>query len=260
MIPGITRRGHALLAQVVEELEPHARLRRRTARRRSRRARASRPDGGGRSRGRSTRDDLRDAPRHRRRSRRRSRTRSMRSVACASSPGGRFEVLRRIAAQAPGCSRMPGVVVARHDLGQLVARVRRAREVRHRGERRLAVDARDDVVRHLARRAARAVGDRHERRVQRLEVADGLLELQLGRGRLRREELERVARPRREDVDDLAHRRYKATEPAGRRFRAFRHSASRQPSEQNHTSAPSCTRCAGAFAFSTCMPHVGSVA
>ena len=46
----------------------------------------------------------------------------------------------------------------------------------------------------LAGRAAGAVGDRHERRVQPLELAQGLLELRLGRRRLRREELERVRR------------------------------------------------------------------
>ena len=149
---------------------------------------------------------------------------------------------------------MPGVVVARHDLGQLVAGVRRAREVRHRGERRVAVDARDDVVRHLAGRAAGAVRDRHERRVQRLELAHRLLELQLGRGRLRREELERMARPaprgcrRSWSSDGQGYRAGGAPD-----FVAFRRSAARQPSEQNHTSTPSCTRCAGAFAFSTCI-------
>src|SRR5205823_1559685 len=84
-------------------------------------------------------------------------------------------------------------------------RVRRAREMRHAGHRRLVIDSRDEIVRALTRRSARAVGNGDERRREGLELEQGLLELFLRSRRLRREEFERRARTGREDVDDLGH-------------------------------------------------------
>ena len=60
--------------------------------------------------------------------------------------GREVQVLGRVAAEAQDVLDA-GRAVARHDARQLVAGMRRAREVGHRGERRLAVDADDDVVR-----------------------------------------------------------------------------------------------------------------
>src|SRR5205823_15012638 len=56
--------------------------------------------------------------------------------------------------------------------GQLVARVADAGEVRNGREGRLAVDADHQVVGPLARRAAGAVGDGDERRLQFLQAGD----------------------------------------------------------------------------------------
>ena len=97
------------------------------------------------------------------------------------------------------------VAVAGHDVGELGASVRGASEMRHRGHRRVPVDSCDELVRSLPRGTAGAVGDRDERRVERLELQERLFELRFGRGRLRWEELERRARTARKDVDDLGH-------------------------------------------------------
>jgi hypothetical protein len=71
--------------------------------------------------------------------------------------------------------------------------------VRHRLEAEVAVDARHDVDRLLARRAAGAVGDGDERGRERHELLQRGLEVDLALLGLRREELERedglVARP-----------------------------------------------------------------
>ncbi len=75
--------------------------------------------------------------------------------------GRQVQVLRGVAAERKDVVD-PGRVIARDDLGQLRARVGRTCEMCHRGERGLAVDARDDVVRHLACRTSGAVGHRHE--------------------------------------------------------------------------------------------------
>ena len=80
--------------------------------------------------------------------------------------------------------------VAVEDRGQLVAVVADAGQVRDGRQVGLALDADDQVVRPLAGRAAGAVGDRDERRLQRLQLGDGAEQL-LGRlVGLRREELE----------------------------------------------------------------------
>ena len=92
--------------------------------------------------------------------------------------------------------------------------------------------------------------------LQRLEVAQRLLELELGRGRLRREELERVARPRREDVDDLGHRTVRL--PTRRRAEPVRLLVARPApvGAEPHVGAV-VHEVRGALAFSTCMPQVG---
>ena len=66
-----------------------------------------------------------------------------------------------------------------------------AGEVRHRLQAELVLDALDDLDRLLAGRAARAVGDRHERRLERLQLARArAYRFCSPASRLRREELE----------------------------------------------------------------------
>ena len=71
------------------------------------------------------------------------------------------------------------------------AAVALAREVGHRRDRRLAAHPRDDVAGALAGRAAGAVGDRHEARLERLELGDRAPERELHGIVVGREELER---------------------------------------------------------------------
>ena len=81
------------------------------------------------------------------------------------------EILRRVAAEGQDVLD-PGVAVTGDDLESSVARVRGAREVRHRRHRRVAVDLDDEIVRALAGGCPGAVRDRHVRRLQRLETAE----------------------------------------------------------------------------------------
>src|SRR5207302_4575739 len=74
------------------------------------------------------------------------------------------------------------------------AAVADARQVRHRGEARLALDAHDQIVGALAGRAAGAVGDGDERRLQPLQADDVREQVLPGRIGLRREELEAEGR------------------------------------------------------------------
>ena len=113
------------------------------------------------------------------------------------------EILRRVAARARGCSRSRRRGSASTIVDQLGAGVRGAREVRHRGHRRVAVDLDDEVVGALARRPAGAVGDRDVRRLQRLELAQRLREHAFRLLVARREELEREARARLRGSRDL---------------------------------------------------------
>ncbi len=97
---------------------------------------------------------------------------------------------RRVAAQGQHVAHARVGVVPDH-LAQLGPRGPHARQVRDRGHRRLRRDPLGDPHRAVACRAARAVRHRHERRGQRLELADRLPQVALalvGRGR---EELER---------------------------------------------------------------------
>ncbi len=72
-----------------------------------------------------------------------------------------------------------------------------AREMRHRLEPVLLADALDDLDRLLARGAARAVGDRHERRLERLQLGKRRVQVLLAARSFRREELERETAARR---------------------------------------------------------------
>ena len=80
--------------------------------------------------------------------------------------------------------------VAARDVEDLAARRADAGQVRRRGQRGLAQDARHDVVRALAGRPVRAVGDRHEAWRERREALDRLPERLLHRRVVGREELE----------------------------------------------------------------------
>ena len=72
-----------------------------------------------------------------------------------------------------------------------------AGEVGHRLEAVLVPDPLDDLDRLLARGAARAVGDRHERGLQRPQLGERRVQVLLAGLGLRREELEREHRARR---------------------------------------------------------------
>ena len=92
--------------------------------------------------------------------------------------------------------------VALEDRGQLGPGVSYAREVGHRRHRRPAEDVDDEVVRTVAGRAPGAVGDRHERRPQRLQLRQRGGELGLGGVVAGWEELERVGRAGRQQRGD----------------------------------------------------------
>ena len=70
-----------------------------------------------------------------------------------------------------------GVAVGVQDLDELLAGVAHAREVTHRPQRRLAGDPAGDLDGRVPGAAAGAVGDRHEGRVEGLQVADRLPQL-----------------------------------------------------------------------------------
>ena len=88
-----------------------------------------------------------------------------------------------------------GVGVLPDDLAQLGDGRAHAGEVRDRGHRGLGRDALGDAYRAVAGRAAGAVGHRHERRGQPLELAQRLPQRALALVGLGREELERVRVP-----------------------------------------------------------------
>src|SRR6202000_2715590 len=82
----------------------------------------------------------------------------------------------------------------REDLGELAAPVSDAGQVRHRFDAGFALDRGGQLDGELARRAARAVGDRHESGLQLGELLQRRVELGDAVLTLRREELEGEAR------------------------------------------------------------------
>src|SRR3954452_7354034 len=82
------------------------------------------------------------------------------------------------------------VGVLRDDMAKLGLRVGDDGEMAHRRQRRLTGDPLSDAHRRLPSRAAGAIGDGDERRLERLELADRLPEMPLALGGLGREELE----------------------------------------------------------------------
>ncbi len=107
---------------------------------------------------------------------------------------GRVGIGRRIATEGHEVLN-PGLAEVDQDLGQLQAGVGGADQVGHRGQRGGAQHPDHEIVGSLARRTTAPVGDRHERRTQRLQVHQsfdqaGVLGVVLGR-----EELERVSPP-----------------------------------------------------------------
>ena len=87
-----------------------------------------------------------------------------------------------------------GVLV--EETSDVVPCVTDAREMGHARERLLAIDAQDHVAGAIAGRAERAVRHRHERRGQKRELGERLVELTLHLVGLRWEELERACRAR----------------------------------------------------------------
>ena len=98
-------------------------------------------------------------------------------------------VAGRVAAQGQDVlDRRFGIAV--QDRGDLVPAVADAGQVRDGRQLRFALNAHDQVVGSLAGRAARAVGHRHERGLQRLQLRDRREQLLRGLVGLGREELE----------------------------------------------------------------------
>jgi hypothetical protein len=127
--------------------------------------------------------------------------------------GGVGEVLRvvldaggRVAGQGEDVLDPGGAVLLeqRHQLG---AGVGDARQVGHGGDAGVPLDVDDDVACAVPGRSPRPVGHRHERRVERLQLADRLLELTRRLVGFRRKELERERPAGREQVTDLPHGR-----------------------------------------------------
>ena len=114
--------------------------------------------------------------------------------------------LRRIAAQGEDVLEAEAAHLVERG-AQLVDRRADAGEVRHRLQADLVADARDDLERLAARRAAGAVGDADEVRGQRSQAGERQVEVRLALGGTGREELEGEHRAiaRRVDLVD-AHR------------------------------------------------------
>jgi hypothetical protein len=89
---------------------------------------------------------------------------------------------------------------------ELTAGVADAREMCHRSDTDVALDIDDHVTGPFAGRATRAIGDRHERRMQRFEFGDRRHERAGRVVGLRREELERTGPARGEEIGDARHR------------------------------------------------------
>ena len=102
---------------------------------------------------------------------------------------GRVEAGRRVAAQRHDMAHAR-VVIGAERPADFVLRRADAGQMRGGLHRRFAHEPRDGRVRALAGRAAGAVGDRDEVRVERLEPLRRLPEVRLHLRRLRREELE----------------------------------------------------------------------
>ena len=109
---------------------------------------------------------------------------------------------RRIAAQRDDMA-YAGVPVLMRDLVHFLAGRPDAREVRHRLDAEVALEALDDAQRRALGAAAGAVGDRDEARRQRFQPANASPELGFHRFGARRHELEREQRRR---MPGLAHR------------------------------------------------------
>ena len=101
---------------------------------------------------------------------------------------------------------MPGAANAVERRAELLDGRADAGEVRHRLDAEVLLDPLDDLDRAVARRAARAVGDRDERRRVLSELRERRAQVLLALLGLRREELEREARVRvLEDLVDPRH-------------------------------------------------------
>ena len=98
-----------------------------------------------------------------------------------------------------------GLAQGDEDVGQLQAGVGHADEVGHRVELGRVQHARDEVEGALARLGAAPVGHRDERRLQRLQLADGAGEGGQLLVVLGREELERVRRAGLQQLRDAGH-------------------------------------------------------
>ncbi len=100
---------------------------------------------------------------------------------------------------------MPSAAIPRDQRLDVGPGLTDAGEVGHGDERRRVLHVEHGVERALAGRATGAVGDRAERRLERLELSDGLLELPQHLVGARRHELERERRSVGQQVGDLCH-------------------------------------------------------
>jgi hypothetical protein len=107
-----------------------------------------------------------------------SRASSTSSTACSSSWNAVRVVAGRVAAQRQDVLH-PGVAVAGEDRAELVAGVGHRGQVRHRGHRGALEQVDHDPVGALAGRATGAVGDRHERGRERLELVQRVAQVAL---------------------------------------------------------------------------------
>ena len=112
-----------------------------------------------------------------------------RFLKCVLTAVVRGTIARRIAAEGQDVAH-PGRRVPLEDLAYLRLGVAHAREVRHGLDRCRAPNPDHQLVRQIPRRTSRAVRHRNERRLQRLELADGLEERLRAELGLRREEFE----------------------------------------------------------------------
>ena len=126
---------------------------------------------------------------------------------CIGEVAGRGAAVgRRIAGQGQDVVHAVAVVVVQQ-LGQLLLGVADAGQVRHRRMGVLFVERDDQVTGAVPGGTAGAVGDRHERQVQRVERLDGALQELLARLGLGREVLDAQRRPAAlvQLIDDAGH-------------------------------------------------------
>ncbi|CAB4605689.1 unannotated protein [freshwater metagenome] len=111
----------------------------------------------------------------------------------------------RIAGQRQDVRYAGGLVLVEQRI-DLVAGVADAGEMGHRRDADVLFDVDHHVAGALTGGTTGAIGDRHERRIERSEIGDGLLERACGLVGLRREELERTGASGSEKVGDAGHR------------------------------------------------------